>query len=123
MNLNDRVDIVVFSSRSFVELKVGDDVYELHEIDIHEFLNMPGITSSGMVGFSRIAKSEEYEIVYQPIETNKKYVASVKTDPRGLLYSPFDDSSPIMEATPENIGKFTQYVSLYDSLSLGETNT
>ncbi|MBF9002707.1 hypothetical protein [Vibrio nitrifigilis] len=123
MNLNDRVDIVIFSSRSFVELRVGDDIYELHEISIHECLNMPGIASTGTVGFSRIAKSKEYEIAYQPIEPNKKYVASVKTDPRGLLYSPFDDSSPIMEATPENVGKFTQYVSLYDSLSLGITNT
>ncbi|WP_167404902.1 hypothetical protein [Vibrio penaeicida] len=123
MNRNDGVDIIVFSSRSFVELIVGDDVYEMHEIDIHEYLNMPSITSSGTVGFSRIAKSEEYEIVYQPIKTNKKYVVSVKTDSRGLLYSPFEDSSPIMEATPENIEKYTQYISLYDSLSLGVTNT
>jgi hypothetical protein len=123
MNRIESTNIVVFSSLSFVKLKVDDDFYEIHEIIIHTFLNMPDITSPGAVGFTRIAKSEEYDIEYQPIETDKKYVASLVSDPRGLLYTVYDDSSPIMEASTENIEKFKQYIEFYDTLSLGLKST
>ena len=119
MNNNTEITIAVISSLSFVKLVLKDIEYEMHEIKIHKYLDMEGIEADGTVALARASKSSTYEIDYQPLEQNKRYIAPLIMDSRGFLYTMYDDGSKILEATDENIEKFQKISSEYDALFLG----